>query len=117
MSALWIPESAEELEAAVEAGTVIETHFQEYKQFGQSDAGKPRVPSSLAKSLAGLAVDGGCLCSALPRARPSSVSGPARSHCSAYVTPSTRSRCKPCRPASGSASASYPVRAAPDTWS
>lgn len=57
MSDLWAPGSAEQRESAVEAGTIIETHFQEYKQFGRSDAGKPRVPSTLAKSLAGLAVD------------------------------------------------------------
>jgi hypothetical protein len=61
VSELWIPATVSELETAVEAGTLVETHFQEYKQFGRSANGVARVPPSLAKSLAGLAVDGGVL--------------------------------------------------------
>lgn len=61
MDELWIPSSAEELEAAVDAGVLTETHFQEYKQFAVADDGKTRLPPTLAKSMAGLAVDGGVI--------------------------------------------------------
>ena len=63
MSNRWIPRSAEELEEAAAAGALVETHFQEFKRFGGSDHAdvRPQLPGSLAKSLAGLAVDGGML--------------------------------------------------------
>ena len=70
MSDLWIPATANELETAVGARTIVETHFQEYKQFGSSAEGIARLPASLAKSIAGLAVDGGVLVVGVAENRP-----------------------------------------------
>lgn len=62
MSEIWAPSTADELERAVDTRTVVETHRQEFKRFGISDkSGRPQIPGSVARSLAGLAVDGGVL--------------------------------------------------------
>lgn len=61
MTELWIPSSAEELEAAVDSGTLVETHFSELKQFDDTEGERPKLPGTLAKTIAGLSVDGGVL--------------------------------------------------------
>ena len=53
--AFWIPRSVEELESAVESDSVIESHFLDCKEFTESG----RVPKTVAKCVASLAVDGG----------------------------------------------------------
>jgi len=62
MSEIWTPSTADELERAVDTGAIVETHRQEFKRFGISEkSGRPQIPGSVARSLAGLAVDGGVL--------------------------------------------------------
>lgn len=72
MTDWWVPRDVDELERAVADGAVVETHHHEYKRFGVRESGRPRLPSSLAKSLAGLAVDGGVLVLGVAEDKPSS---------------------------------------------
>lgn len=64
MSDWWIPRTVEDVEAAVEHGDVTETHHLDFKAFthAEGDEDAIRVPSAtVAKTVAGLAVDGGVL--------------------------------------------------------
>ena len=55
--ALWIPRSAVELEKAIAAEVITETHYLDFKQFTEGGG----VPATAAKCAASLAVDGGVL--------------------------------------------------------
>lgn len=57
MSDWWIPRSPDELETALRDRTVVENHYLEFKQFDRQG----KVPETIGRSVAGLAVDGGVL--------------------------------------------------------
>ena len=57
MDDFWIPRSANEVESAIGSGAVTESHYLDFKAFAESG----RVPSTAAKCVASLAVDGGVL--------------------------------------------------------
>lgn len=73
MDGWWFPRSAEELEAAVDAGTVTEGYFLDFKEFSTRGSGKPSGPGpTVAKAAASLAVDGGVLILGVSEDKPKS---------------------------------------------
>lgn len=64
MSDWWVPRTAEAVDAAIEHGDIAETHHLDFKAFTHAEGSEDtiRVPSAtVAKTVAGLAVDGGVL--------------------------------------------------------
>lgn len=61
MGDFWIPRDVQELEDAIGAGAISENSRLEMKAFDGQGKGKPKIPKSFPKSVAGLAVDGGVL--------------------------------------------------------